>query len=34
MAFQELVSFENVAVDFIWEECQDRDGVQRACTGR
>jgi KRAB domain-containing zinc finger protein len=29
MAFQELVSFEDVAVDFIWEEWWDLDNAQR-----
>jgi hypothetical protein len=29
MAFLELVSFEDVAVDFTWEEWKDLDDVQR-----
>jgi hypothetical protein len=29
MAFQELLSFEDMAVDFTWEEWQDLDGAQR-----
>jgi hypothetical protein len=29
MAFQVLVSFEDVAVDFTWEEWQDLDDAQR-----
>jgi KRAB domain-containing zinc finger protein len=29
MAFQDLVSFEDVAVDFTWEEWQDLDNAQR-----
>jgi KRAB domain-containing zinc finger protein len=29
MAFQESVLFEDVAVDFTWEEWQDLDDAQR-----
>jgi KRAB domain-containing zinc finger protein len=29
MVFQELVSFEDVAVNFTWEEWQDLDNAQR-----
>jgi KRAB domain-containing zinc finger protein len=29
MAFQELVSFGNVVVNFTWEEKQDLDDAQR-----
>jgi KRAB domain-containing zinc finger protein len=29
MAFQEWISFEDVVVDFTWEEWQDLDGAQR-----
>jgi KRAB domain-containing zinc finger protein len=29
MAFQELVSFEDVALDFTWEEWRDLDDAQR-----
>jgi KRAB domain-containing zinc finger protein len=29
MVFQELVSFEDVAVNFTWEEWQDLDDAQR-----
>jgi KRAB domain-containing zinc finger protein len=29
MSFQGLISFEDVAVDFTWEEWQDLDAAQR-----
>lgn len=29
MSFQELVSFEDVAVNFSWEEWQDLDDAQK-----